>query len=96
MASSGDMDQVRAELTALLARARVEPEFARSIRTDPRTYLGEAGVVEPLMEDVMQELGIDGPIGLSSQPTPKTPHCQFTCDAISCIVTICGCVPQTN
>lgn len=89
------LDETREQVRRVLARAVSEPEYADALRRDPGRLLGDAGVVEPIIEDLTRELRLgEGPFGWSGQ-APES-DCAFTCDGISCIVTICGCVPFTT
>jgi hypothetical protein len=92
MEEDQSLQETREQVRLVLVRAVAEPEYAKALRSDPGRVLGEAGVIEPIIEDLTRELRLaQGPFGWSS-PGPET-ECAFTCDGISCIVTICGCVP---
>jgi len=95
MSDAESVERTREQVRQVLVRAVAEPEFAYALRNDPARVLGDAGVVEPIIEDLTRELGLaEGPLGWSGQG-PET-NCDFTCDGISCIITICGCVPFTT
>lgn len=96
MTEASEHDDVRAALEAVLQQAKGDPAYLAALRDDPVGTLVAAGVPEgAAMHAAADELQL-ADVGGFRVYERGCPRYTYYCDGISCIVTMCADVPNTN
>lgn len=86
-------EQARQLAHQVLDRARHDDDFLQHLLHEPVETLQSAGFSLDGARNFSQEF----PTGEVAGYLPRRqPYCNYTCDAITCIVTWCGAVPFSN